>query len=76
MSASSGFQGSGALPAKLAEIFMRDTAKRLEELRDAVGRADAPAVTHIAHAIKGSAANLGAQTMVPICTAIEASASF
>jgi signal transduction histidine kinase/CheY-like chemotaxis protein len=68
-------QGSGDLSAKLAEIFMRDTARRLEELRDAVGRADAPAVAQIAHAIKGSAANLGAQTMVQICTAIEANAA-
>ena len=67
-------QGSGDLSAKLAEIFVRDTARRLEELRDAVRRADAAAVAQIAHAIKGSAANLGAQTMVQICVSIEANA--
>jgi len=36
-----------------------------------VHRADAPAVAQMAHAIKGSAANLGAQMMVQICAGIE-----
>ena len=53
---------------------MRDTARRLEELQEAVRRADAPAVAQVAHAIKGSAANLGARIMVQICVSIEASA--
>ena len=62
------------LTVKLRELFVRDTGRRLEELHDAVQRADAPAVAQIAHAIKGSAANLGAQTMVEICADIEKSA--
>jgi signal transduction histidine kinase/HPt (histidine-containing phosphotransfer) domain-containing protein len=68
------FQGGGDFSAKLAEIFTRDTARRLEELRDAVRRADAPAIAQMAHAIKGSAASLGAQIMVEICMSIETSA--
>ena len=67
-------QGKGDLSAKLTEIFIRDTARRLDELREAVRRADAPSVAQTAHAIKGSAANLGAQTMVQVCAAIEANA--
>nr|WP_299638586.1 ATP-binding protein [Devosia sp.] len=66
--------GSGDLTVKLAELFVRDTGKRLTELRDAVHLADAPAVARMAHAIKGSAANLGAQVMVRICAGIETSA--
>ncbi|MDB5540998.1 MAG: hypothetical protein JWQ89_2725 [Devosia sp.] len=62
---------TGDLTARLAELFVRDTGTRLTELRDAVHRADAPAVARMAHAIKGSAANLGAQLMVRICAAIE-----
>jgi signal transduction histidine kinase/CheY-like chemotaxis protein/HPt (histidine-containing phosphotransfer) domain-containing protein len=65
-------RGSGNLSARLAEIFMHDTARRLEELREAERRADAPAVARIAHAIKGSAATLGAPTMVKICAILEA----
>ena len=62
------------LTVKLAELFVRDTGRRLEELHDAVQRADAPAVAQLAHAIKGSAANLGAHIMVQICADIEKSA--
>jgi HPt (histidine-containing phosphotransfer) domain-containing protein len=56
---------------KLTELFVRDTGRRLEELHDAVQRADASSVAQHAHAIKGSAANLGAHIMVQICTDIE-----
>jgi two-component system, sensor histidine kinase len=56
---------------KLTELFVHDTGGRLEELRDAVQRADASSVAQLVHAIKGSAANLGAHIMVPICTDIE-----
>jgi CheY-like chemotaxis protein len=59
------------LIAKLSEIFARDTGRRLEELEDAVHRADTLAVVQLAHAIKGSAANLGAQIVVQICAGIE-----
>jgi HPt (histidine-containing phosphotransfer) domain-containing protein len=65
-------QGStGDLTVKLIELFVRDTGPRLEELHDAVQRADAPSVARLAHAIKGSAANLGGQIMVHICADIE-----
>jgi two-component system, sensor histidine kinase len=66
--------GTEGLTVKLAELFVRDTGRRLAELRSAVNRADAPAVAQLAHAIKGSAANLGAQVVVRICTGIEARA--
>jgi CheY-like chemotaxis protein len=66
--------GTDDLTVKLAELFVRDTGRRLVELRSAVNRADAPAVAQLAHAIKGSAANLGAQIVVRICTGVEARA--
>jgi two-component system, sensor histidine kinase len=65
-------EGMGSdLKAKLAELFVRDTAKFLEELRDAVQRADSLAVARLAHAIKGSAANLGARHLSQLCADIE-----
>jgi Hpt domain-containing protein/response regulator receiver domain-containing protein len=66
------FEGFGSdLKAKLGELFVRDVGKRLEELRYAVQRADIPAVARLAHAIKGSAANLGAQHLAQLCADIE-----
>jgi signal transduction histidine kinase/HPt (histidine-containing phosphotransfer) domain-containing protein/ActR/RegA family two-component response regulator len=63
--------GKTDLTDKLAELFVRDTGQRLEELGDAVRRVDAPTVARLAHAIKGSAANLGAQFVVQICSDLE-----
>jgi two-component system, sensor histidine kinase len=60
--------------AKLAELFLRDAGQRLEDLRVAVQRADLPAIARHAHAIRGSAANLGAQHLAQICADIEARA--
>jgi CheY-like chemotaxis protein len=65
---------TGGLTLKLTEIFMRDTGQRLNELSHAVGCMDAPAAARIAHAIKGSAANLGAHIVVRICSEIETGA--
>ena len=65
---------AGGLTLKLAGIFKRDTGQRLNELRHAIGCTDAPATARIAHAIKGSAANLGAHIVVRICAEIEAGA--
>jgi two-component system sensor histidine kinase/response regulator len=65
-------EGMGSdLKAKWAELFVRDTAKHLEELRGAVQRADSLAVARLAHAIKGSAANLGARRLSQLCADIE-----
>jgi two-component system, sensor histidine kinase and response regulator len=65
---------AGDLTVKLAGIFKRDTGQRLNELRHAVGCTDAAAAARIAHAIKGSAANLGAHIVVRICAEIETGA--
>ncbi len=65
-------EGMGSeLKAKLVELFVQDIGMRLEDLRDAVQRADLPAVARIAHAIKGSAANLGARQLAQLCADIE-----
>jgi CheY-like chemotaxis protein/nitrogen-specific signal transduction histidine kinase len=48
------FKGMGSdLKAKLAELFVRDTGKHLDELREAVQRADILTVSSLAHGIKG-----------------------
>ncbi len=62
---------TNGLNAKLVELFELDAGKRLDELRDAIQHADNPAVARLAHAIKGSAANLGAQRLAELCADIE-----
>jgi len=55
--------GEPDLLAELVEIFVSDTELRLAALREAVESGDASGVEQIAHAIKGSAGNMGARSM-------------
>jgi signal transduction histidine kinase/CheY-like chemotaxis protein len=66
--------GSSELTTKVAELFLRDSTLRLENMRKALHHGDAPTVAALAHAIKGSSANLGATIMFRLCTSIEADA--
>jgi HPt (histidine-containing phosphotransfer) domain-containing protein len=59
------------LTLKLSEVFVQDTTRRMQDLQDAIHGMDAIAVARIAHAIRGSAANMGAQPMVHICRNLE-----
>jgi CheY-like chemotaxis protein/HPt (histidine-containing phosphotransfer) domain-containing protein len=56
---------------KLQASFARDTPARLLALRAAVEAGDAEAVAFNVHALKGSAANLGATHVVATCQEIE-----
>ena len=58
--------------ARVGEIFLRSARERVEELRQAVEASDARSMRRYAHALKGSAANLGAKDMAAICAEIEA----
>ncbi|KAF0179639.1 MAG: multi-sensor hybrid histidine kinase [Limisphaerales bacterium] len=62
---------NGALPASLVETFCRDAGARLAALRDSAARADAPRLGHEAHALKGSALNVGARTLAGVCQQLE-----
>ena len=66
--------GSG-LEAELIEAFQTDTAKRLERLRLAVASADATRLRQEAHTIKGSAWQMGADSVAKICQELELAAS-
>jgi HPt (histidine-containing phosphotransfer) domain-containing protein len=59
---------------ELIDSFQSDTASRLERLRDAVARLDAAAVKAEAHAMRGSARQMGAESLADLCQAVEASA--
>jgi HPt (histidine-containing phosphotransfer) domain-containing protein len=65
--------GSG-LEAELIEAFKTDTAIRLEHLRQAIASADAARLRREAHTIKGSAWQMGADSMASLCQEIELAA--
>jgi len=56
---------------ELVELFSGEAPRLLDAIRTAVAAADAPAVVHAAHTLKGSAANLGAPTASAAALALE-----
>jgi len=57
--------------AGLIAKFLGPTPDRLVELREASDRADAQAVERGAHALKGSAATMGATLLAQACAEVE-----
>ena len=51
-------------------VFLRDTAWRIESLREAVKQRDGLTAHRIAHTLHGSAATVGAANMVQACAEI------
>jgi CheY-like chemotaxis protein/nitrogen-specific signal transduction histidine kinase/HPt (histidine-containing phosphotransfer) domain-containing protein len=56
---------------RLVELYLEDTPPRIAALLEAVGRADVAEMKSIAHAIKGSSANIGALRMSALCAEME-----
>ncbi len=63
--------GGWELVGELLDLFQEDTASRLNALKQAIVRADAPLIRNDAHAIKGSAAQVGARTLADLCRQME-----
>ena len=63
--------GEDGLVLELIDSFDDDTAKRFKRLRHAVGRLDAVALKAEAHAIRGSARQMGADQLAELCLALE-----
>jgi two-component system, sensor histidine kinase and response regulator len=62
----------GALLPQLIALFLRDAPPRIAEMRRASEAGDFPSLADAAHALKGSAANLGAGELVELSGALEA----
>ena len=61
---------SDLLPELIA-AFQSDTSRRLEQVRDAIAVADLTRLRNEVHTIKGSAKQMGAETMVALCVQME-----
>lgn len=66
--------GTGALTRTIAGLFIQDTQQRLAALGRMLEAADAAGVAKLAHAIKGSAGNLGLRRLAHQCGEIETAA--
>lgn len=55
----------------LGELFLRDARARLQTLESAMASRDAAEVARTAHALKGSASNLGARRLSALCAELE-----
>lgn len=57
--------------SELVALFITDSGNRLSELGEAVCHGDRDAVQRVAHNLKGSSVNFGAQRLPAMCTALE-----
>jgi HPt (histidine-containing phosphotransfer) domain-containing protein len=60
-------RGSPGLTAQVMPVFLKDTSTRLEALKAAVVQKDGTVAYRIAHTLHGSAASVGAASMVSTC---------
>ncbi len=63
--------GDAELVAEIIDMFKSDTARRLLLLREALVQLDPARVKQQAHAIKGSAIQVGADSLAALCQRIE-----
>jgi HPt (histidine-containing phosphotransfer) domain-containing protein len=67
-------QGENGLVQELLAVFRTDTAERLTKLQNALDDHNHSEVRAQAHAIKGSAGQVGAMAVAEICRSIESQA--
>jgi HPt (histidine-containing phosphotransfer) domain-containing protein len=65
------FDGDGTLLGELVAIFLEDYPARFAAVRAAVGQRDPAALDAAAHALRGSAANFGAEEAVEAAARLE-----
>lgn len=61
-------------PPRLASLFVQETRKRHQEILEAVEANDLESILRVAHTIKGTAGNFGADDLYSLCREIEGSA--
>ena len=57
--------------AEVLALFLEDVPRRIERLRAAWAAGDAAEIHRIAHSLKGSAGNIGAQTLFGLCSQLD-----
>ena len=67
-------QGRGAVYARFVDVFLSGAGSRMDALRMLAHAADAKALAAAAHALKGSASNVGAARLAALFGRIEKAA--
>jgi len=68
--------GGDALVSDLAALYRDQMLERLAEARDAIGERDVTRLCELAHAMRSSSAQLGADEIAQACEAVEEAAGF
>ena len=63
--------GAPAFMRRLIDQFLAEAVSRVQALRDAAGRDDAPELRAIAHSLKGSSMIMGATQLAALCVQVE-----
>jgi two-component system sensor histidine kinase/response regulator len=66
--------GKPELLTRVVKLYLTESPKLIQRLKQAAGAADAPAIANSAHSLKSSSANVGAMALSRYCADIEASA--
>jgi signal transduction histidine kinase/DNA-binding response OmpR family regulator len=64
-------QGKPDLLARVIRIYLEDSARLLEQLREAASRGEAQEVRRAAHTLRSSSANVGATRLASLCKQLE-----
>ena len=63
-------EGDDDVLAELVDAYVDDTTTRIRHLHEAVDNADGHALAEIAHSLKGSSCNMGAQLVSELCASL------
>ena len=66
--------GKPELLARVINLYLAESPKLVQKLKQAAGASDARAIARSAHSLKSSSANVGAKVLSGYCADIEASA--
>jgi CheY-like chemotaxis protein len=66
--------GDPTVLAEITGLFTTDGRALITALLEAIARGDAPECARLAHSLKGSSANVGAQRVASLCAALEKTA--
>ena len=63
--------GASDLVVELIDLYLADTSRRVDAMRDALTTSDGPLLARAAHALKGSSSTLGASQVAESCEELE-----
>lgn len=67
-------QGSSGFLAELIDVFFREFSRHLKGLRRAIEERDVREAERLAHTMKGSSGNLGAEGLSRVCASLQEAA--